>query len=86
MPDQIEAGTFLAVGAISSGDITIKNVIPNHLNCITYKLMEMGCDIKYYVHEPHGKPWGVWQHALVVNSLMCNETIQTSRRETLALR
>ena len=48
MPDQIEAGTFLAAGAISGGDITIKNVIPNHLNCITYKLMEMGCDIKYY--------------------------------------
>ena len=41
---------------------------------------------KNIVHEPHGKPWGVWQHTLVVNSLMCNETIQTSRRESLALR
>ena len=38
------------------------------------------------VHEPHGKPWGVWQHTLVVNSLMCNETIQISRRKSLALR
>ena len=42
--------------------------------------------LKAGFHEPHGKPWGVWQHTLVVNSLMCNETIQTSKRESLALR
>ena len=42
IPDQIEAGTFLISAAATRGDITIKNVIPKHLESITAKLMEMG--------------------------------------------
>lgn len=48
IPDQIEAGTFLIAGAITYGNITINNIIPEHMNCITYKLEEMGCIIKSY--------------------------------------
>lgn len=46
IPDQIEAGTFLLAGAITNGNVTIKNVIPKHMDCITFKLKEMGCLIK----------------------------------------
>lgn len=42
IPDQIEAGTFMIAAAATRGDITIKNVIPKHLESISAKLMEMG--------------------------------------------
>lgn len=46
IPDQIEAGTFMFAAAITKGDITIKNVIPKHLESITAKLVEIGCDVE----------------------------------------
>lgn len=46
IPDQIEAGTFMMAAAITRGDITIKNVIPKHLECISAKLLEIGCQVK----------------------------------------
>ena len=42
IPDQIEAGTYMAVVAAAGGDVTVKNVIPKHMDCITAKLREMG--------------------------------------------
>ncbi len=45
IPDQIEAGTFMLAAAATKGDITIKNVIPKHLESISAKLIEMGCQI-----------------------------------------
>jgi len=42
IPDQIEAGTYMAAVAAAGGDVTIKNVIPKHLECITAKLSEAG--------------------------------------------
>ena len=45
IPDQIEAGTFMCAAAATGGEILIKNVIPKHLECISSKLMEMGCTI-----------------------------------------
>ncbi|MBO5347938.1 MAG: UDP-N-acetylglucosamine 1-carboxyvinyltransferase [Lachnospiraceae bacterium] len=45
IPDQIEAGTFMAAAAITKGDITVKNVIPKHLECISAKLEEIGCEV-----------------------------------------
>ena len=45
IPDQIEAGTYMAAAAACHGDVTIKNVIPKHLECITAKLAEIGCQI-----------------------------------------
>ncbi len=46
IPDQIEAGTFMFAAAITKGDITVKNVIPKHLESISSKLLEIGCEIE----------------------------------------
>lgn len=46
IPDQIEAGTFMMAAAITKGDIMVKNVIPKHLECISAKLIEIGCEIE----------------------------------------
>ncbi len=48
IPDQIEAGTFMCAAAATGGEILIKNVIPRHLECISAKLMEIGCTIIEY--------------------------------------
>lgn len=45
IPDQIEAGTFMFAAAVTKGDITVKNVIPKHLESISAKLVEIGCQI-----------------------------------------
>jgi len=45
IPDQIEAGTFMCAAAITRGDVTVKNVIPKHLEAISAKLIEMGCEV-----------------------------------------
>jgi len=42
VPDQIEAGTFMLAAVASKGDILIKNCIPEHLDCITAKIVEIG--------------------------------------------
>ena len=46
IPDQIEAGTYMAALAAAGGDLTIENVIPKHMDCITAKLVEMGVDVE----------------------------------------
>ncbi|MDR0948518.1 MAG: UDP-N-acetylglucosamine 1-carboxyvinyltransferase [Lachnospiraceae bacterium] len=46
IPDQIEAGTFMFAAAITQGDVTVKNVIPKHLESISAKLLELGCQIE----------------------------------------
>ena len=48
IPDQIEAGTYLAAVAAAGGDVFIRNVIPKHLDCITAKLEEMGVQVEEY--------------------------------------
>ncbi len=45
IPDQIEAGTFMFAAAATKGDVTVRDVIPKHLESISAKLMEMGCTI-----------------------------------------
>lgn len=42
IPDQIEAGTYMAAAAATGGEVLIKNVIPKHLECISAKLRETG--------------------------------------------
>ena len=46
IPDQIEAGTFMFAAAVTKGDVTVKNVIPKHLESITAKLREIGCEVE----------------------------------------
>ena len=46
IPDQIESGTFMLAAAATKGDVTIKNVSPKHLESISAKLIEIGCEIE----------------------------------------
>ncbi len=46
IPDQIEAGTYMAAVCGTGGNLLVKNVIPKHLDCITAKLEEMGAEIE----------------------------------------
>ena len=45
IPDQIEAGTFMCAAAITKGDIIVRNIIPKHMEAISAKLIEMGCEL-----------------------------------------
>ncbi len=45
IPDRIEAGTFLVAGAITAGDLTIKNCAPEHLGAVIAKLQQAGVRI-----------------------------------------
>lgn len=46
IPDQIEAGTYMAAVAAAGGDVRVCGVIPKHMDCITAKLEEMGVTIE----------------------------------------
>ncbi|MGN1126664.1 MAG: UDP-N-acetylglucosamine 1-carboxyvinyltransferase [Ruminococcus sp.] len=48
IPDQIEAGTYMAAAAATRGVVTVKNITPKHLDSITAKLREIGCKIEEY--------------------------------------
>lgn len=48
VPDQIEAGTFMLAAVATKGDILIKNCIPEHLDCLTAKIIEMGANVQIY--------------------------------------
>ena len=48
IPDQIEAGTFMCAAAITGGDVTVKNIIPKHMESVSAKLEEIGCKIVEY--------------------------------------
>ncbi len=48
VPDMIEAGTFMFAAAATRGDILIKDVIPRHLEAMTAKLTEMGCEVEEF--------------------------------------
>lgn len=48
VPDQIEAGTFMIATAATKGDVTLKNVIPKHLESITKKLEKIGVNVEEF--------------------------------------
>lgn len=45
IPDQIEAGTFMIAAAACGGDVTIRNIIPKHMESVTAKLLEIGAEV-----------------------------------------
>ena len=45
IPDQIEAGTYMAAVAACGGEVKLCNIIPKHMDCIAAKMIEMGVDI-----------------------------------------
>lgn len=46
IPDRIEAATYIIIGATLSDNLIIENIIPEHLEALTQKLLEMGVDLK----------------------------------------
>ena len=48
IPDQIEAGTYMAAAAATRGKITVNNITPKHLDSISSKLREMGVEVEEY--------------------------------------
>ncbi len=65
IPDQIEAGTYMAAVAAAGGNVLIKNVIPKHMDCITSKLEEMGVEITEFDDAIRVKREGKLQCATV---------------------
>lgn len=48
IPDQIEAGTYMAAAAATRGRVTVRNITPKHLDSISSKLREMGVEVEEY--------------------------------------
>ena len=48
IPDQIEAGTYMAAAAATGGNVLVQNVIPKHMECVTSKLQDMGVKVINY--------------------------------------
>ena len=46
IPDRIEAGTFLLAGAISKGELTIRNCVPEHLTALIVKMKQAGAEVE----------------------------------------
>ena len=65
IPDQIEAGTYMAAAAVTGGNVLVKNVIPKHMDCITSKLEEMGAEVIIYDDAIRIKGTGRLQAATV---------------------
>ena len=51
VPDRLEAGTYLVAGAITGGDVTVRDCVPEHLRMELRKLGEAGCEVSV------GKDW-----------------------------
>ena len=60
IPDRIEAGTYIIIGALCGTAIKVDNVIPEHIDALLSELEEMGVNLEVgadYVHifeNPHG--------------------------------
>ena len=65
IPDQIEAGTYMAAVAAAGGEVLIKNIIPKHLDCISAKLIEMGVEIEEQDDNLLVRRTGALQHTNV---------------------
>lgn len=65
IPDQIEAGTYMAAAVATGGNILVKNVIPKHMDCITSKLQEMGAKIINYDDAIRVQRTGQLRHTTV---------------------
>ncbi len=47
IPDDIETGTFMVAGAITKGDVFVKNALPEHLGAVSDKLLEAGVQLDW---------------------------------------
>ena len=46
VPDRIEAGTLIVAGAITRGDVTVTDLVPEHLSAVLAKLEECGVQLQ----------------------------------------
>ncbi len=46
IPDRIEAGTYVIIGALLGKNLKINNLIPSHIEALTSKLIETGANIE----------------------------------------
>jgi UDP-N-acetylglucosamine 1-carboxyvinyltransferase len=46
LPDRIEAGTLIVAGAITRGDVTVTDLVPEHLSAVLSKLEECGVPLE----------------------------------------
>ena len=58
VPDQIEAGTYMLAAIATKGDLIIKNCIPEHLDSVTSKILEIGGNVEYLGDSIH-----VWSNS-----------------------
>ncbi|MBP3672397.1 MAG: UDP-N-acetylglucosamine 1-carboxyvinyltransferase [Oscillospiraceae bacterium] len=65
IPDQIEAGTYMAAVAATGGNVLVQNVIPKHMECITGKLQEMGVKVIPYDDAIRIQSTGKLRHTTV---------------------
>ncbi len=65
IPDQIEAGTYMAAAAATGGNVLVKNVIPKHMERVSSKLQEMGAVITEYDDAIRVKVGGRLRHTTV---------------------
>ena len=65
IPDQIEAGTYLAAVTAAGGNVLVQNVIPKHMDCITSKLAEMGVKVINYDDSIRVMSTGKLRHTTV---------------------
>lgn len=45
IPDMVEAGTFMIAAAATGGDVTVRNIIPKHMESLSAKLIEMNIKV-----------------------------------------
>jgi UDP-N-acetylglucosamine 1-carboxyvinyltransferase len=48
IPDMIEAGTYMVAAAAAGGRVSVRGVIPKHMETVTAKLVEMGADVEEF--------------------------------------
>ncbi|MBQ3356094.1 MAG: UDP-N-acetylglucosamine 1-carboxyvinyltransferase [Oscillospiraceae bacterium] len=65
IPDQIEAGTYMAAAVAVGGDVLVQNVIPKHMDTISAKLREMGAKVTEYDDAIHVQRAGMLRRANV---------------------
>ncbi len=53
IPDQIEAGTYMAAAVATSGDITVNNITPKHLESITSLMLRAGAEVEEFEESLH---------------------------------
>lgn len=46
IPDRIEAGTYIIIGALCGNNLKIDNIIPEHIDSLLSKLEEIGVDLE----------------------------------------